>query len=559
MRRMGIFLILCMILTTTVFAAGNVTQMQSNTTVHSSGKCDVTLTVQLNLDEVPAQLVFPLPAQAKNISLNGGVARTSLSGNVRNVDLKGYVHFAGSQTFVIRYELPDAITAQKNGQLQLSLELLSGFAYPIEHMSFDIALPGPPERKPVFVSTYYQEAVDSLMDYCVDGSTIRCSFNQGLKDHESLTMTLNVSETLFPQPLIKQWHLNGDDVAMYLCAAAALIYWLLFLRTLPPRRLRRTQEPVGLTAGELGCCLTAQGVDFTAMVISWAQMGYLLIQLEDNGRVLLHKRMEMGNERKDYEVRCFHALFGRRKTVDGTGHHFARLANKAGKTIPNARDYYLSSSGNPNIFRVFSVGIGISGGISMALALVNDTAWQVILGLLLSVLGAVLSWQIHTAVGVWHLRKKMPLLISLAASCLWLLVSALSGEWGVAAFVLGCQWLAGFACAYGGRRSETGRLGMSEILGLRRYLKTVPKEELQRILRSNPEYYYRMAPYALALGVDKAFARQMGSLKLSECTYLTTGMDGHLTAREWNRLLQEVVKALDAQQQYMALKQWLRR
>jgi hypothetical protein len=36
-------------------------------------------------------------------------------------------------------------------------------------------------------------------------------------------------------------------------------------------------------------------------------------------------------------------------------------------------------------------------------------------------------------------------------------------------------------------------------------------------------------------------------------------MDGHLTAREWNGLLQEVVKALDAQQQYMALKQWLRR
>lgn len=100
---------------------------------------------------------------------------------------------------------------------------------------------------------------------------------------------------------------------------------------------------------------------------------------------------------------------------------------------------------------------------------------------------------------------------------------------------------------------------MSEILGLRRYLKTVPKEELQRILRSNPEYYYRMAPYALALGVDKAFARQMGNLRLSECTYLTTGMDGHLTAREWNGLLREVVKALDAQQQYMALKQWLGR
>ncbi len=556
MRRIGIFFILCLLLTTSVLAAGTVTQMQSNTTVHSNGKCDVTLTLQLSLDEVPAELLFPLPAQAKNISLNGGAARTSLSGNVRNVNLRGYVHFAGSQTFVIRYELPDAITAQKNGQLLLTLELLSGFAYPIENMSFDIALPGAPEKRPEFISTYHQEAADTLINYTLNGTTMHCSFQQGLKDHESLTMTLAVSETHFPQPLIKRWRLSTDDIGMYLCAAAALIYWLLFLRNLPPRRLRRTQEPVGLTAGELGCCLTGQGVDFTMMVVSWAQMGYLLIQLEDNGRVLLHKRMEMGNERKDFEVRCFRTLFGRRKTVDGTGHHYARLASKAAKTVPNARDYYLKYSGNPNIFRLFCVGIGIFGGISMGLALVNDTAWQVILGILLSTLGAVLSWQIHAAVGAWHLRRKMPLVLSVAASVLWLLVSALSGEWGVAAFVLGCQWLAGFACAYGGRRSEGGRLGMSEILGLRRYLKTVSKEELQQILRSNPEYYYRMAPYALALGVDKAFARQMGNIRLPECTYLTTGMDGHMTAREWNQLLLDVVKILDERQQSMALKKW---
>ena len=102
-------------------------------------------------------------------------------------------------------------------------------------------------------------------------------------------------------------------------------------------------------------------------------------------------------------------------------------------------------------------------------------------------------------------------------------------------------------------------MGMSEILGLRRYLKTVSKQELQQTLHSNPEYYYRMAPYALALGVDKAFARQMGNLRLSECTYLTAGTEGPLTAREWNGLLQKVVKGLDERQQYLALKKWLGR
>lgn len=553
MRRIFIFLLCCMLLTTAVSAAGTVSSLQSSTTVHSNGTCEVTMNVQLTLTEVPAQLHFPLPAEARNISLNGGIARTSVSGDVRNVDLGGIIRTSGSHSFALRYELPDAITNDKKLGLRLTVRLLAGFAYPVENMSFTVTLPGETQRRPEFTSTYHQEAVDSLMDITMDGSTIHCSFQQGLKDHESLTMILPVTEEMFPQPLMKRWSLSADDVLMYICAAVALVYWLFCLRALPPKRLRRTREPVGLTAGELGCCLTGRGVDFTMMVLSWAQMGYLLIQLDDNGRVLLHKRMEMGNERKDFESRYFHALFGRRKMVDGTGHHFARLSAKAARAIPNVRDYYLPGSGNPVIFRILCAGIGVCGGISLALSMVSDTVWQVVLGLFFSALGALLSWQIHSAAASMHLRKNILQLISLAASVLWLLVGALCGEFGVAVFVIGSQWLGGLAVAYGGRRSEMGRQTMADIMGLRRHFRSVAKEELQRILQANPDYYYHLAPYATALGMDRAFARQMGNFKLSECNYLTTGMDGHLTAREWNRLLREVVQLLDDRKEKMAL------
>ncbi len=557
MRRVFLLLLCCVMLTTAVSAAGTVSSLQSNTTVHSNGTCEVTMNVQLTLSEVPRDILFPLPAEAKNISLNGGLARTSVSGDVRNVDLGGIIRAAGTHSFVIRYDLPDAITNDAKLGLRLTIRLLAGFAYPVENMSFSVTLPGAPQRRPEFSSTYYQEAVDTLMDITTEGNTIHCSFLQGLKDHESLSMTLPVTEEMFPQPLMKRWSLSADDVLMYICAAVALIYWLICLRALPPKRLRRTREPVGLTAGEMGCCLTGQGTDFAMMVLSWAQMGYLLIQLDDNGRVLLHKRMEMGNERKDFEARYFHALFGRRKTVDGTGHHFARLSAKAARVIPNVRDYYLPGSGNPMIFRALLVGIGICGGVSLARSMVSDTAWQVILGLFFSALGALLSWQIHNAAASAHLRKKLPHLITLATSALWLLIGALCGEFGVAVFVIGTQWLGGLAVAYGGRRSEMGRQAMADILGLRRYFRSVPKEELQYILQANPDYYYHLAPYASAMGMDRAFARQMGNVKLSECNYLTTGMDGHLTAREWNRLLREVVQLLDDRKDKMALQKLL--
>ena len=98
---------------------------------------------------------------------------------------------------------------------------------------------------------------------------------------------------------------------------------------------------------------------------------------------------------------------------------------------------------------------------------------------------------------------------------------------------------------------------MSQALGLRRYLKTVSRADLQRILRSNPDYYYNLAPYALALGVDQRFAKNMGGMRLGSCPYLTTLMDGHMTALEWSRLLRAAVNTLDERQSRIFLEHLL--
>ena len=557
MRRILIAVLCCLMLVTTVSAASSVTDLQSSTTVTSNGTCEVAVTLQLKLEEVPAQLLFPLPSEARNITLNGGPARTSLSGSVRNVNLKGSIHSSGIHTVTIHYDLPDAVTVNKNDQLILMLQLLSGFSYPIEKMQFSITLPGAPAHRPQFVSTYLQESADSYMDCTVDGSVIRGSFRTALKDHESLTMTLVVPEEQFPQPISKKWSLSADDIILYGCMAAAFLYWILTMRALPPRRRRRTQEPEGLTPGRLGCALTRQGIDFTALVISWAQMGYLLMELDENGRVLLHRRMEMGNERSEFEVQTFRMLFGKRRIVDGTGSHFLRLSRKVSASTPNIRSYYLPGSGNPRILRLLCTAVSVTGGVSLALAMANDTIWQILLAIVLTAAGAFLSFWIQNGAASVHLRKKQSLYLALAASFLWLLLGITSGEWGNALLMLLFLWFLGFAQAYGGRRSDTGKQAMSEILGLRRHLVTVSKDELGRILRNNPEYYYALAPHALALGVDKAFARQMGGRKLPQCSYLTTTEDGHLTAKEWNRLLRTAARAMDANNQRSLLEKLL--
>ena len=558
MRRIIIIILCCLMLATTANAAG-ITDAKSQTMVKQDGSCDVTLTVTLQFEQPVEHLKFPLPVDARNITVNGSNARSSQTSTVRNIDLSSHISGAGTYTLVIRYSLPDAVTEDEKSNLILTIPLLSGFAYPVDGMSFTVTLPGVVEGKPSFTSTYYQGGAEAVMDIQISDSVISGTFLVRLQDHESLTMTLPVTEKLFPQSVAKKWSLDTVDLLMMGVALLAIAYWLITMRTALPRKVRRAFAPEGVTAGQVGCILSGRGVDFTLMVLSWAQMGYLLIQPDGNGRILLHKRMDMGNERSEFENRYFRNLFGRRRTVDGTGHHYARMCAKAERTVLGAQIYYRRSTGNPKIFRAVATLVGILAGISMATALVRDTGWQVVLGILFSILFGAASWAIQWVAIYLRDRNKIKVWIGLACAAVWVLGSILADEWNVAMFVIPGQFVAGMAAGYGGLRSDSGKQMTAELLGLRRFLRKVSKEDMQRILRDNPDYFHSMAPYALALGVERAFARQVGNHKLPQCTYLTTGTEDEMTATDWIRLLRETADSLDALKRRMPIDRLLGR
>lgn len=546
MRRFFITILCFLLLITAVHAAGSVSTAQNTITVSSDGICEITMMLQLTVDQAE-DLRYPLPADAYDITVNGSSAKTSQEYLVRWVELDKMLPSSGTYTLTLHYSLPDSVT-RDGKELILTVPLLSGFSYPIERMSFSITLPGAVEARPAFTSTYYPESIESLMEYTVSGSTVSGSFSTPLKDHESLTMTLAVSETLFPQPIVKQWSLSVEDLCMYILLLVAIAYWILFLRCPLPQRLRRTQPIDGLTAGELGCCLVGQGVDFPAIVLSWAQMGYLSIRIDRSGRVLLQKRMSMGNERSEFENRCFKTLFGNRRTVDGGGEYCGRLGRRMARAIPGAHHYFRKGSGNPNIFRTIAAGIGIFAGISLAFALFSDTVWQILFAILFGASGGVISWLIQSVGYSIRLRRKPSLLLAVLGCLVWLLLSRIAGELFVGVFLICTQILAGIAIAYGGRRTEMGLQMKSEVLGLRRYLKTVSTAELKATLEHNPDYYFNLAPHAIALGVDHTFARKFKDLPLPTCSYLTDDRKNPTTAMQWNQLLRQVVSILGSRQ-----------
>ena len=549
MRRFLLLLLCCMLLTTTVFCADQASSIQSAATVDADGGCQVTMIATIHLDRGNPDLTFPLPRDAKNVRVNNSWASTSRTDNALEVDVSRFTgSSAGDFTLSFTYALSGVVKTEGELGQVMTLPLLCGFSYPVEKLEFSVTLPGAFDTSPTFSSGYYQESIESVIVYTKNPTqnTISGVVNQRMQDHETLTMRLLVPAELFNQAVTSVFHVGPYWTIAGILTGLALIYWLLTLRAMPLARIRCSAPPEGVTAGELGSRLVHTGADLTMMVLTWAQLGYLVITMDDNGRVFLHKRMEMGNERSAFENHLFRNLFRKRPVVDGTGYHYAQLCRKAASEVPGARSDYMASSGNPALLRLLCVAVGAVAAAAMGGAMTDSFVARIFLALFFCALGAAASLAIQEGCKYFHLRSKLPLFIALGCIGLWVLISILSGQWAIMILGILVQILGGLSNAYGGRRSELGRQTASEILGFRHYLKTVTREELQRILKYNPDYYFEMAPYALALGVDEVFAKRFERLHQPNCNYLFTRTETGRTAAEWYPLLRDTVDALNA-------------
>lgn len=562
-RILMVLLCVCL-LTTTVFAANSATSVDSQCNVTSTGYCDVTLTVMLNLDEPASGLTFPLPRGAKDVTMNGSSVRTyssSTDASVILADLSGLDGIVGSYSMTFRYSLSNVLKTEvlKTGDSKLYMEipLLCGFDYPVQAMSFKISMPGEVSGRPTFTSGYLQTGIDSIINCLVGGTLISGSITQALTDRETLTLTMEVSEEMFPGKLEVAREGNPEVVPMIICAVLALVYWLVLMRCLPIFRQHQTTTLEGVTAGELGSRLTAAGVDLTMMVFTWARLGYLQIVPDKYGRVKLYRRMEMGNERTEFENRYFKMLFAKSDVADATGTAYASLCRKASETVSGAREMHRRKAGNVRLFRILASGVSLFGGVCLAMNMTSNSTLQVLLSIVLGALGVITAWGIQGGMYKLHVRGKVPVLVGFLCTVVWIVLGAIAGQILIAVMAVLAQMVAGIAAAYGGRRSDLGRYQAGQILGLRSYLKKIPRDELIRNMKNNPYYFFDMLPYAIALGVDTSFARQFGNMKLPNCSYLTARQDRRRTAAEWALLLRKTADKMDTRQRKMELGKWV--
>lgn len=216
-------------------------------TVSSDGSCDVTSTVTLHVESPQEKLVFPVPAAASNVTLNGSPVLTEKTEQARLVNINKILGgMTGDFSFTVSYaihsavdhiEVEDADTTVK--KLQLELPMLAGFAYPIDELQFSINMPGMVDQVPNFISGYHQANIEKDLTYSISGGNIAGRSWTALKDHETLKMVLTVNEEMFPQTRAELPQADTVQTLMWICAGLALLYWILFLRNFLPLRLSR--------------------------------------------------------------------------------------------------------------------------------------------------------------------------------------------------------------------------------------------------------------------------------------------------------------------------------
>lgn len=546
-KRFFLLLALLLALTTGALAAdGTITDLRTDCLLSASGSCQVTQTVTITFNSSAQSLTLPLGANAKRGAVAGYHAKKVTEDGYTLLLLSDEAGFSGSRTFTVTYTL-NGLVSEADGAQTLNLPLLCPkWDYPIEHFSFTVSLPKETEAVPAFASGYYGDVIEDYMTTVRQGTVLRGELDTALKDHESLQMTLVLGARYF-SGTYSGWSANWLSVVFCLLfAALALVYWALTLRGPRIPAASRTLPPDSALPCDLPFLLAGAKPDFNMLLCHWASLGYLSIAVDPQGHVSLLRHMHMGNERRGLEVRLFSALFARADRCDGASLHYKNTAKSAMGALGRywARRLYTRTSGNPLVMRALTclcAGVAVLSAASLLLPVLP------LRGALLAlcfVLGMGLSVLVQRAAVRWYLRSTPSLAAGTLAGLVMLALGNLSGTFLLALAAAGLSVLTGVLTRHGGQRSQAGCRLLGQVLGFRRFLLRASAPHLLMRLQRDPQFFYRMLPYAQAMGLGMVFARKFGDTELEPCEWYN---EPNLprTASGFYEKLQETLRLLD--------------
>jgi len=521
-------------LSTTVFAADTyVSDMDLTCDVQKNGNCKITMAVTVCFDSAVDSVRIPVGINVSNVTASGGSFVTRVIDGCTWVILKNAAGTSGTRNYVVSYTVKNAVSIVDGGQ-QLNLPLLCPYwDWRVDNLHFKVELPKEFTGKPTYISGYYSDNIavrDTVTATTIDGTVLTT-----IMDQESVDLVLSL-----PSGYCRIWHQPGSwstfcTLMLLLVTLVTAGYWFFTLRNPIAGSVEQRQPPNGVGAWEFPYVAGSANPDIAVLIFEWANLGYVSIRQNARGRVTLRREMDMGPERREYEREAFRELFATADDCPGDTASFRKIMQKA---ADGSIDYwntclFAPTSGNPALLHLaVALVLGFSWMRCMDYLL---PAWmfRVLLIIPMLPIGFGAGYVLQSA--LQHLlRKDYSLVLPGAAITVvsFLLISKSSGVI-VPMLALVLQVLSALLTYRGGKRTQAGMDMIAHVRAFKRELNSIDSHELQLILNADPQYYFRMLPYAEACGIASAFSDHFEHTRLEPCPWFRFASAEYRTAADF--------------------------
>ena len=135
------------------------------------------------------------------------------------------------------------------------------------------------------------------------------------------------------------------------------------------------------------------------------------------------------------------------------------------------------------------------------------------------VAGFALCAMVIGVVGSFLLSDWTRLGIDAGCGLLLLILGGISGDFLPVLLCVAAAVFIGWQTVHGGRRSPYGTEVISQTVGFRRFLLRADEQQLQQLLRRDPQYFYKILPYAQAMGQGRRFVSMFHNSRLEPCPW----------------------------------------
>ena len=305
--------------------------------------------------------------------------------------------------------------------------------------------------------------------------------------------------------------------------------------------------PDDLTPSELGYIYDSQidPYDLTAMIVYWADKGYLNIKEEEEetgivfkktkSKITLIKIQDIPENSEEFEKIYFNGLFSEHGsngevTIDELENHFYRTLAIVRNSLKNAFHGKSSKRFQSKSGKVSSFFIVIIAMIMMFLSLLSILSllnpYDIVSSLLFAAVATVFVSIFLTSAAFIFSTLKTRLPKSKAGygfSGILLSFIGLSGLAGLLIYTkagaiswmgVGLSVILYYISPYAHKRTEKGDEWMAKILGFKSFIENAEKDRINTLVKEDPQYFYHILPYAMALGVTDKWADQFENITL---------------------------------------------